>query len=72
MNFRRYRNLLGIDVCAKSQRKNTALIRAAENGHTACVRLLLDAGANKEASSFVREFRRVFSLQIFPMYSRFK
>jgi ankyrin repeat protein len=52
--FRRYRNLLGIDVCAKSQRKYTALIRAAENGHTACVRLLLDAGANKEAPSYVR------------------
>jgi hypothetical protein len=34
------------------------------------VRLLLDAGANKEASSYVREFRHVFSLQRFPMFSR--
>ncbi len=32
----------------------TALIFAAENGHTDCVRLLLDAGAKKIAKSKVR------------------
>ena len=38
------------------QRENTALICAAENGHSNCVRLLLDAGADKEAKDVVREF----------------
>jgi hypothetical protein len=32
----------------------TALIRAARFGHTDCVRLLLDAGADKEAKDHVR------------------
>ncbi len=32
----------------------TALIHAASNGHAACVRLLLDAGADKEAKDNVR------------------
>ncbi len=32
----------------------TALLRAAENGHTDCVRLLIERGANKEAKTSVR------------------
>lgn len=34
----------------------TALIRAAQHGHADCVQLLLDAGADKEATNFVRGF----------------
>jgi hypothetical protein len=33
---------------SKTQCGSTALIRAAENGHTECVRLLLAGGANKD------------------------
>ncbi len=33
---------------------NTALICAAENDHAACLRLLIDAGADKEAADDVR------------------
>jgi ankyrin repeat protein len=33
----------------------TALIQATENGHTDCVRLLIDAGANKEAKNVSRD-----------------
>ena len=33
----------------------TALIHAAEMGHTDCVRLLLEAGANKEVTDSVRQ-----------------
>jgi ankyrin repeat protein len=43
----------------------TALIRAAMHGHADCVRLLLDAGADKEAKNDVRGrviFRIIFSL----------
>ncbi len=32
----------------------TALLRAAENGHIDCVRLLIERGANKEAKTSVR------------------
>ncbi len=32
----------------------TALLRAASNGHTDCVRLLIERGADKEAKTSVR------------------
>ncbi len=41
------------------QKGETALIRAAEKGHTECVRLLVDFGANKEAKDKVRKFQCV-------------
>ncbi len=37
-----------------SQDGNTALIRAARKGHTDCARMLIDAGADKEAKDEVR------------------
>jgi hypothetical protein len=37
-----------------SQYEMTALMRAAENGHADCLRLLIDAGADKEARNNVR------------------
>ncbi len=37
-----------------SQRESTALMRAAVSGHVDCVRLLIDAGADKDATSDVR------------------
>jgi ankyrin repeat protein len=39
---------------------DTALICAAAYGHTACVRLLAEAGADKEAKSVVRGTRDLF------------
>ena len=52
-------------------------MRAAENGHTECVRLLIDAGAKKEARDTVRvgccfalEFAR-FSLDTCTTISAF-
>ena len=41
------------------QRGWTALIMAAKTGHTDCVRLLIDAGADKEAKDLVRVGRFV-------------
>ncbi len=41
-------------AAAAAQRGNTALICAAENGHADCARLLLDAGADKNAKTNVR------------------
>ncbi len=38
------------------QRRRTPLIRAAARGHTECVRLLLEAGADKDAANDVREY----------------
>ncbi len=40
----------------------TSLIHAAEGGFTECVRMLLDAGANKEAVSDVRVASVCFEL----------
>jgi ankyrin repeat protein len=37
-----------------SQDGNTALIRAAAKGHANCVRLLIDAGADKDIRNTVR------------------
>jgi hypothetical protein len=39
---------------SRAQNGWTALICAATNGHADCVRLLLDAGADKEAKDSVR------------------
>jgi hypothetical protein len=38
-----------------AQSGSMALICAAENGHTNCVRLLIEAGADKEARDGVRD-----------------
>ena len=42
------------DEHTRAQIESTALIRAAEEGHADCVRLLLDAGADKNAKDNVR------------------
>ncbi len=39
---------------SKSQGRRTALTRAAERGRVECVRLLIDAGADKDATTNVR------------------
>ena len=48
----------------------TALMYAAHEGHTECVRQLIDAGADKEAMTSVRVGRclagRFFELNSFP------
>jgi hypothetical protein len=41
----------------------TALIRSAANGHIACVRLLLEKGANKDANQHVR--RMMLQMHVF-------
>jgi ankyrin repeat protein len=41
------------------QNKYTALTRAAEQGRTDCVRLLMDAGAHIAAADIVRFFLRL-------------
>ena len=45
------------------QEGETALIWSSENGHTECVRLLVEASANTEAKENVRDtiFRRLVS-----------
>ena len=42
---------------AREQMGYTPLMCAAREGHTDCVRLLLDAGADKEAQDYVRASR---------------
>ena len=49
----------GALVHAIAQRGCTALIHAAANGHADCARLLLDAGADKDAKDYVRVFEGV-------------
>jgi hypothetical protein len=39
--------------CARAQNESTALMHAANGGHADCARLLLDAGADKEAKDVV-------------------
>ncbi len=39
----------------RAQSGYTALIRAAENGHVDCARLMLDAGVDKNAKDKVRD-----------------
>ncbi len=53
------------DVASGSQGGFTALICAAESGHSHCARLLIDAGADKEATTIVRAFRWVAGLICF-------
>ena len=47
----------------------TVLMRAAANGQVDCARMLLDAGANKDATSNVR--RRSLRLLLFECFSFF-
>jgi ankyrin repeat protein len=51
-----------LSCCGGSDAQNgyTALMLAAENGHIDCVRLLVDAGAGKEAKSTVRRQSLLF------------
>ena len=53
------------------QNGDTALTAAAKNGHTDCVRLLLDGGADKEAKNNVRFSSQlcVFVLDVFPFFT---
>jgi hypothetical protein len=44
-------------ICATTQLGCTALIRAAENGRTDCVRLLIEVGADKDAKMKARFLR---------------
>ena len=44
----------GDDTCLLTQGGITALMFAATNGHAGCVKLLLDAGADKNAKTDVR------------------
>ncbi len=46
----------------QTQRERTALICAVVGGHTACARLLIDGGADKEAHENVRDMRVIFLL----------
>ncbi len=46
-------------VCAISQLGMTALIIAANCGHTECVRLLVEAGADANAKTDVRDMMRM-------------
>ena len=45
-----------------TQGGHTALMRAAEKGQTDCVRMLLQAGANKNAQAAVRAFVQYLKL----------
>ncbi len=53
-----------VHVAAALQEGSTALIRAVTNGHTDCVRLLIDARADTEATNHVRLGR--FDSFLFP------
>jgi hypothetical protein len=44
--------------CGCAQRHNTPLHFAVYNGHVACVALLVDCGANKDAKNKVRSLSR--------------
>ena len=46
-----------MDVLSRAQNRFTALIYASDRGHADCVRLLLDAGADKNAKGPVRASR---------------
>ncbi len=55
-----------------AQRGTTALIRAAQYGHTDCVRLLLEAGVNMDAADIVRVlFSLLFLLTRFLVFHSF-
>jgi hypothetical protein len=49
-----------------AQGGETALMLAAAYGHADCVRLLIDAGADKEAKNIVRSLASVFADFAFP------
>ncbi len=48
------RECVGLDESDSQKGGCTALVFAAQEGHADCVQLLLDAGANKEATGDVR------------------
>ena len=54
-------------VCiCQTQEKNTAILLAASGGHTDCVRVLVEGGANKEAKDCVRAntpFSHIFFIE---------
>ena len=52
-----------VDVYCGAQDGDTAMIRASVNGCTDCVRLLVDAGADKDAKNHVRVHCCIASLQ---------
>jgi hypothetical protein len=49
---------------SNSQDGSTALMRAVDDGHAECVRLLIDAGADKDAMNMVRVSRCSLSFHI--------
>ena len=52
----------------ESQNGSTALMYAAVYGHTDCVRLLIDAGADKDAKDWVR-VGRCFGVGTLPFFT---
>ncbi len=58
-------------VDSDSQDGSTTLICSARNGHTDCVRLLIDAGAEKEAKSNVRHWSMCLMRRQFLFFSPF-
>ena len=46
-----------MSALCQTQGGSTALIRAAHEGRTDCVRLLLEAGAEKDAQNYVRAIK---------------
>ena len=55
-------------ACARSQGHWTALICAAMNGRTDCARLLLQAGADKDATERVRDVHFVLECRFPPAF----
>jgi hypothetical protein len=52
-------------VCCVIQNEKTALILASENGHAACVSLLVESGVDKEAADNVCYIRFSFLASLF-------
>ncbi len=56
----------GSGVVVRAQDGSTALICAARYGHTECVRLLAESGADKEAKTIVRFMMFLYGCALFP------